>query len=631
MAEVFISYARTDQGFARDLNAALQKLQRDTWIDWRSIPDSAQWRAEIFAAIEAADNFLFIISPNSLRSKMCGLEVAHAAANNKRIVTILYHPVDRHELLPGLNEIQWINYPELGFDPTFQRLITAIDTDLDWVRQHTRFGLRAVQWQTNNRDNGFLLHGTELREAIRWLEHATTLKGQQPTQVHEHYIHASEEWEAGEVKRQTELRERAEKTSRVAISRELVAFSTLSLEDDPERSILLAMHAVKATRSVDHAVIPEAEDALHRAILKCPIRVRVAGSNTPVYAVALIGADGTPQVREFGRGRELNTLQGHSDRVNSVAVSGDGRLVVSASYDQTLKIWELKSGRELRTLKGHSEWAKGVAVSGNGRLAVSASDDQTLKVWEVASGRELHTLEGHSNWVESVALSRDGRLAVSASWDTTLKVWAVRSGRELRTLDGHSGFVTGVAMSGDARLAVSASNDQTLKVWEVASGRELRTIQVPFTGVNLVAVSGDGRIAVSASYDGTLKVWELKSGRELGTLTGHTHTVTGVAVSPDGTRVASASFDKTVRVWDMDTGRELITLAAHSGPVRSVAWAPDGKRLLSGGDDGIIQVYAMDVDLLMSLARSRATRNLTPEECRRYLHRDDAPRSLEAS
>ena len=106
MAEVFISYAREDQGFARDIHAALQKVNRDTWIDWRSIPDSAQWRAEIFAAIEAADNFLFIISPDSLRSEMCGQEVAHAVANKKRIVTILYHPVDHDELLPGLKEIQ---------------------------------------------------------------------------------------------------------------------------------------------------------------------------------------------------------------------------------------------------------------------------------------------------------------------------------------------------------------------------------------------------------------------------------------------------------------------------------------------------------------------------------------------
>src|SRR5271167_2506166 len=106
MAEVFISYAREDQGFARDIHAALQKVNRDTWIDWRSIPDSAKWRAEIFAAIEAADNFLFIISPDSLRSSMCGLEVAHGVANKKRIVTILYHPVDPKELLPGLGEIQ---------------------------------------------------------------------------------------------------------------------------------------------------------------------------------------------------------------------------------------------------------------------------------------------------------------------------------------------------------------------------------------------------------------------------------------------------------------------------------------------------------------------------------------------
>src|ERR1700746_1755245 len=122
MAEVFISYARTDQGFARDLNAALEKSKRATWMDWRSIPDSAQWRAEIFAAIEAADNFLFLVSPDSLRSPMCKQEVAHAVASGKRIITILYHQARRKDLFPGLGEIQWINYPELGFKRTFQKV-----------------------------------------------------------------------------------------------------------------------------------------------------------------------------------------------------------------------------------------------------------------------------------------------------------------------------------------------------------------------------------------------------------------------------------------------------------------------------------------------------------------------------
>jgi hypothetical protein len=99
MAEVFISYARTDRVFARDLRDALKEEKRDPWVDWHSIPYSTKWHAEILAAIEAADNFLFIISLDSLRSWMCGEEVRHAVACKKRIITILYRPVDCEKLL----------------------------------------------------------------------------------------------------------------------------------------------------------------------------------------------------------------------------------------------------------------------------------------------------------------------------------------------------------------------------------------------------------------------------------------------------------------------------------------------------------------------------------------------------
>ena len=93
-----------------------------------------------------------------------------------------------------------------------------------------------------------------------------------------------------------------------------------------------------------------------------------------------------------------------------MAVSADGRRAVSASGDNTLKVWDLESGRELRTLEGHSDWVYGVAVSPDGRRAVSASADNTLKVWDLESGRELRTLEGHSAWVTGVAVSA-GRAA----------------------------------------------------------------------------------------------------------------------------------------------------------------------------------------------------------------------------
>ena len=92
----------------------------------------------------------------------------------------------------------------------------------------------------------------------------------------------------------------------------------------------------------------------------------------------------------------VRSLEGHTGPVFGVAMSRDGRLAVSASYDKTLKVWDVESGRELRTLEGHTSFVYGVALSGDGRLAVSASSDKTLKVWDVESGRELRTLEGHT-------------------------------------------------------------------------------------------------------------------------------------------------------------------------------------------------------------------------------------------
>jgi WD40 repeat protein len=101
---------------------------------------------------------------------------------------------------------------------------------------------------------------------------------------------------------------------------------------------------------------------------------------------------------------------------------------ISFSRDQTLKVWNVETGAHLRTLAGHSDSVNGVALSGDGRCAVSASDDNTLKVWDVETGAELLTLAGHSDKVNHVSLSADGRRAVSASRDKTLKVWDLETG-----------------------------------------------------------------------------------------------------------------------------------------------------------------------------------------------------------
>jgi hypothetical protein len=151
MADVFISYSRKDTAFVRRLHDALAARNRDTWVDWEDIPLTAEWWSEIQRGIEAADTFVFVISPDSARSKMCFDEVEHAHRNNKRIVPILHREVteepDQERLHWAISRHNWAFFrAEDDFDAAFDKLIDALDTDLDHVKRHTDLLLRARNW-----------------------------------------------------------------------------------------------------------------------------------------------------------------------------------------------------------------------------------------------------------------------------------------------------------------------------------------------------------------------------------------------------------------------------------------------------------------------------------------------------
>jgi hypothetical protein len=135
------------------------------------------------------------------------------------------------------------------------------------------------------------------------------------------------------------------------------------------------------------------------------------------------------------------SLVGHASYVSACAVTPDGRRMVSASGDRTLKVWDLGIGALLVTLTGHTNWVSACAVTPDGRRVVSASGDRTLKVWDLRTGALLATLEGHALDVSACAVTPDGRRVVSASWDGTLKVWDSETG-QIFHLD--SGYLRGL-------------------------------------------------------------------------------------------------------------------------------------------------------------------------------------------
>ncbi|MCA2723233.1 MAG: protein kinase [Microcystis sp. M136S2] len=283
------------------------------------------------------------------------------------------------------------------------------------------------------------------------------------------------------------------------------------------------------------------------------------------------------------------TLTGHSESVQSVVYSPDGRYLASGSSDNTIKIWEVATGKQLHTLTGHSSGVLSVVYSPDGRYLASGSQDKTIKIWEVATGK-VRTLTGHSSQFLSVVYSPDGRYLASGSQDKTIKIWEVATGK-VRTLTGHSSEFLSVVYSPDGRYLASGSSDDTIKIWEVATGQELRTLTGHSGSVWSVVYSPDGRYLASGSSDDTIKIWEVATGQELRTLTGHSSGVWSVVYSPDGRYLASGNDDKTIKIWEVATGKQLRTLTGHSGSVWSVVYSPDGRYLASGSGDKTIKIW----------------------------------------
>src|SRR5215813_8708543 len=137
MAKLFVSYSRKDSPTAHKLIEAFKSIQQDVWVDWESIPPAADWLEQIFRGIEESDAFIFLISPDSIASEVCKVEVGRAALNNKRIIPIVLRDVNPQDALESIRKLNWTYMRETDdFDAGMAKVKTAIELDLDWLEEH---------------------------------------------------------------------------------------------------------------------------------------------------------------------------------------------------------------------------------------------------------------------------------------------------------------------------------------------------------------------------------------------------------------------------------------------------------------------------------------------------------------
>ncbi|MDQ7024308.1 MAG: TIR domain-containing protein [Anaerolineae bacterium] len=645
MTDVFVSYSRKNIDFVRKIFDALEANGKDVWVDWENIPLTADWLEEIKDGIEAADSFVYVISPDSVHSEVCAVELNHALENKKRLIPIMHVDLieehDQAALHPTISSHNWLFFrDEDDFDTAFQSLTNALDADLDHMRAHTRLLVKAKEWTDRDRDSSLLLRGTELAEAEAWLTVAMSKKPE-PTEHHTEFImsshHASNtrqrtlfvrvlfalgisiilavvaafQWQRANVARNDAQTARVQAESLAEISHSLAVASIAQQTNDRILAIALARAASNIDNPpglveralADVVYAPGVRNVFDNPDSDAKLNAIAYTPDETQFAVAM--DDGTIVIWDIEGADIVQTMVAVEEEddgsVHSVQFSQDGSQLLSAASDGRVLVWDIATGDIMQTLV-HDSSVNEAIFYGDESQVIAVVDDGKAYLWDVETSEQTAIFDEEiDESATAIALSADMRRLAIGFESGQITLWDARDpSAPLLSRRIHDNDVNSLVFSMDSDFLFSASDDESAFKLDAQNLRPITEFVGHTNRVLDVDVSSDGNQLVTSSRDRTVIYWDTSTGNQIERLWAHTNFVNSVRFSQNGRRALSASADSTAMEWDLSPGNILHTYQGHEDWIRTIDLSNDDTMGVSGSDDGMIFVWDIETEAVIT-------------------------------
>jgi WD40 repeat protein len=322
------------------------------------------------------------------------------------------------------------------------------------------------------------------------------------------------------------------------------------------------------------------------------------------FLLATSSSDSLVRIWKLAANRPAQIMSDHANRIYAAVLSPDGRFAVTAygplKGPNRLRVWNVLTGHQLHDWIAHDAKITSLSLSTDGKILVSASQDQTVRCWDPMRGEPLLGPLTHKGPVSHMATAPNGNLIATAfgfpGSPGNVLVWDAHSGKTVAGPLLHENEIMSLEFSPDSKSLVVASGTARApadaRIWNL----EAQKLAVPrlkhAAPVNWATFSADGLKVATASQDQSARVWNVITGSSISPPIKHAGPVQRVIFSPDGKHIATASDDKTVRLWDIFTGDPVTPPLPHQASVNLIAFSRDGRLLISASVDGVARVWS---------------------------------------